>query len=210
MSELLDLAAALAALSDERPVFHSEADLQAALACILGEHGEVRAEYPVPWDRRQRIDIWLRGGAHTTVVELKYWTRNGELTAAGESFKFRDGADDLERYELWKDVARTERLITDEQVFGGYVIALANNPIHWDTGLGASLDAAFRLYEGRSVEGTLTLSDRARAKARGERPPIELMGRYRMEWQHYSKPAPGLGGEFRSLLLDVGAALGVS
>ena len=41
--------------------------------------------------------------------------------------------------------------------------------------------------------------------------PITLRGSYKTGWKPYSTPAPGLaGGEFRYLLLDVGAALGVS
>ena len=79
MSEPLDLAAALAALSDERPVFHSEADFQHSLAWVIrGQHEdiEVRLERPVTRDgKRAHLDIWLFNADGPKVIELKYWTR---------------------------------------------------------------------------------------------------------------------------------------
>ena len=77
MSARLDLPAALSALAKERPVFHSEADFQHALAWVIRERHpaiKVRLEYPVTLDgKRGHVDIWLRDADWERALELKYW-----------------------------------------------------------------------------------------------------------------------------------------
>ena len=79
MSARLDLAAALAALAEERPVFHSEADFQHSLAWVIRERHEdieVRLERPVTLDgQRGHVDIWVRDSDGEKAIELKYWAR---------------------------------------------------------------------------------------------------------------------------------------
>ena len=217
MSARLDLTAALAALAEERPVFHSEADFQHSLAWVIRERHpglEVRLEYPVTLDgQRGHVDIWLRGADGERALELKYWTRGGELAVADEQYQLREhGAQPLARYDLWKDVARIERLIKDDWAAGGYMVALTNEHTYWNEGRADTIDATFRTHEGHEVRGSLALSARASAgTTEGRESPIELRGTYVTRWRDYSKPAPGLtGGEFRCLLLDVGAALEAS
>ena len=73
-------------------------------------------------------------------------------------------------------------------------------------------DAAFRMHESLSVGGTLDWAEKTAVSTRKLcSAPITLRGSYRTGWRPYSTPAPGLaGGEFRYLLLDVGAALDAS
>ena len=216
MSARLDLAAALAALAKQRPVFHSEADFQHALAWVIRERHEdikVRLEYPVTLDgKRGHVDIRLWDADGPKVIELKYWTREVELTVCDERYQLREqGAQPLFRYDLWKDVARIERLIKQEGVVGGYAVAVTNEHTYWNEGQADSIDATFRTHEGHEVRGTLAWGPNAgRGTTKGRRSLIELRGSYVTRWRDYSKPAPGPGGEFRYLLLDVGAALGVS
>ena len=216
MSGRLDLPAALAALAEQRPVFHSEADFQFALAWVIRKRHpgiEVRLEYPAPWDGpRSYIDVWLRNGDGPNPVELKYWTSKTELTFADETFDLKQqGAQDQGRYDFWKDVERIERLIASGLTTGGYVVALTNDRGYWNEGREGTIDGAFRMHAGRVVQGTLSWSPHASAGSiKGRESPIDLSGGYVTHWHHYSQPAEGPGGEFRYLLLDVGTALGAS
>ena len=215
MTAAADIARALDALARARPAFHSEADFQHALAWSLHEldpGAEVRLERPTPWEGpRGAVDIWLRGTGGAAALELKYWTQAARLDLGGEQFEFRDWAADLQRYEFWKDVARTERLVGDGCASSGYVVALANIKGCWGRprrGWERTNDAAFRLHKGRNVEGTLDWAAKTAASTRKGRPPLALRGRYVTSWREYSRPAPGCpGGEFRCLLLDIGEGL---
>ena len=216
MSARLDLPAALSALAEERPVFHSEADFQHALAWVLRERHpaiKVRLEYPVTLDgKRAHIDIWVRMDGHATVIELKYGTRKADFEVDGEGYDLRDGAPDWFRYDVWKDVARTEGLVEGGGADAGYVIALTNDHLLWREGSAEAISAAFHCHDGREVFGSLAWSRQAGSgSTEGRESPIKLSGAYVARWRDYSKPTPSrLGGEFRYLLLDVEAALGVS
>ncbi len=210
MLDRADIEAALDSLSKRRPVFHSEADFQFALAWeVQKRHPEVeiRLEYPVPLKGEQgRVDIWIEDSA--TAIELKYWTHKGAVTVDTESFVFADGAPVWERYEFWKDVARIERLISLGQARAGFVIALTHSQGFWTgEGLGTT-DEAFRLWEGRGVGGTLDWSAHTGAGTRQDHEKRhELRGRYLVHWRNYPASSPSTGGGFRYLMLDVGAAL---
>ena len=206
-----DVEQALNTLAQERPAFHSEADFQRDFARTLGKlHPDIdpRTEYPVPWINpsgyRGSIDLWLRGADGTAAIELKYWKRQSTFEAGGERFDLRDWAGDLERYEFWKDVERTERLVAEGHAASGYVLALTNHQGAWNKGQGSTYDE-FRLHEGRRVEGTLDWAAKTPQKTRKGRPPLALRGRYVTSWRDYSQPAHGV--EFRYLLLDVGEGL---
>ena len=203
------LEAALAALAERRPVFHSEADFQREFARTLGElhpDAEVCREHPTPWEARGYIDIWLRHDGYETAIELKYWKRQSEFEVGGERFDLRDWAGDLERYEFWKDVERTERLVSEGHAASGHVIALSNHQGAWNKSRRSPKDEAFRTHEGREVSGTLAWS-RAPAPEDHEA-PIKLRGRYAARWAPYSEPRRGEpGGAFRYLLLDAGVGL---
>ena len=207
------LEASLAALAARRPVFHSEADFQLALAWTLRELRpdiEVRLEYPVPLEgSRGAIDIWLREGGGATAIELKYWTRDAHLLVDGEHFRLKDqGAQPLNRYDFWKDVERTEQLVRGGHAVGGYVLAITNARGYWNGGGGGTIDEKFRIHEGSEVHGDLEWSgEPALGTITGREAPIALRGGYTARWAHYSQPDIGPGGAFRCLLLDVGAGL---
>ena len=219
MSAHLDLPAALAALARQRPVFHSEADFQFALAWVIRERHPsigVRLERPITLDgQRGHVDIWMRDSNGEKAIELKYWAREGELTVSGESFEHRGWSGDIDRCGFWKDVARVERLVAGGSAQGGYVIALTNIAGCWGEprmGWEHTNDAAFRVHESLSVGGTLDWAEKTAVSTRKLcSAPVTLRGSYKTGWEPYSTPAPGLaGGEFRYLLVDVGAALGMS
>ena len=100
MLTLADVEATLKRLADDRPVFHSEADFQHALAWSLREQFPdlaVRLEYPLPSEGgRAYADVWLRTPEGPIVLELKYWKRNLQITIDGEEFNLPDqGAQDI-------------------------------------------------------------------------------------------------------------------
>ena len=212
MLERTDLEAALASLAKRRPLFHSEADFQFALAWEIHELYRdigVRLEYPVALqDESGEIDIWLRDAGRApvleTAIELKYWKRKAELTVNGERFSLKERAfKNQYPYDFWKDVARTEALVAEGPASGGYVIALTNDQYYWNATGGAAADEAFRMHEGRAVSGTLSWG----ATSTWDKAPLALRGYYHTDWRDYSAPTRRPGGTFRYLLLDVGAAL---
>jgi hypothetical protein len=90
---MIALQAALARLSTTRPVFHSEADFQHALAWDLHEHypeASVRLEFRPPlMADHVCIDLWLTGPTYITAIELKYKTRPLQTEVNGETFQLR-------------------------------------------------------------------------------------------------------------------------
>ncbi len=88
---MFDITQLLFDLAEERSIFHSEADLQHALAWKVREAGsDVRLEFPYQGtgtDRRY-LDIWLP--QEGIAVELKYCTRLLEMQHKGEGFALRD------------------------------------------------------------------------------------------------------------------------
>ena len=108
---MLDVTKLMDDLASDRPMFHSEADFQHALAWRIHAEGldaRVRLEWPVELpDQRKRIylDLWLPGS--NVAVELKYLTRGLNFEHEGEHFTLRNqGAQDIRRYDFLKDIER--------------------------------------------------------------------------------------------------------
>ena len=77
---MLDVHELLASLAAKRPVFHSEADFQHALAWeihLAFPDAVVRLERPYRTGEGPRIhlDLWVKGSDRTAVLELKYKTK---------------------------------------------------------------------------------------------------------------------------------------
>ena len=209
----LDLHAVMNALSAERPVFHSEADFQHALAWKLQQllpGAQVRLEYkPFPAERFS-LDIWLRNGEELVCIELKYPTRRLLVEANGERFELRDqAAQDITRYDFVKDLTRIERIV-DAHSGAGCAILLTNDSAYWKEALRAdSVDAAFRVAEGRELSGALAWAPHAgRGTMRGREAELNLRHSYRLSWRDYSQFS-GAYGRFRYLLASVPPLPGV-
>ena len=212
MLTLADIEATLKRLAGDRPVFHSEADFQHALAWGLRERFPglpVRLEYPLPSARgRAYADIWLPTPEGPVVLELKYWKRDLRVTIDGEMFTLgNQDARDINRYDLIKDITRVERLVDAEHARAGAVIAITNDPGYWRKGRPNTVDADFRIHDGRRLTGTVGWADAAGdGTTRGREAPLTLRGVYQPAWQPYSKVARGRFTEFRYLLLPVDKA----
>lgn len=196
-------------LARKRPVFHSEADFQHALAWQIHEAGldpRVRLERPVEWPRppeRIYLDLWLPGSK--VAMELKYRTRRLEHWHEGELFALRDqSAQDTGRYDFLKDVQRLEQLSASKlpDVQAGYAIILTNDPLYWETPPPSGKptnDAEFRIHEGRTIKETM---DWSAIKERED--PICLKSSYPLRWREYSDPGDRAYRRFRYLAIQVG------
>jgi hypothetical protein len=206
----LDLRPLLATLADQRPVFHSEADFQHALAWAIHEAwpaASVRLEVPQEIDgRRVHVDLWVVH-EERLAIELKYFTSAVDATLRGERFVLRNqAAQDLGRYDLLKDLVRVESLVASGSADRGFVLALTNDPSYWrGPGPGTSPNyAALRLMEGRLLKGELAWGpDTGAGTMRGRETPIYLRLEYRCDWTDYSELRTSQAEtRFRYLLLE--------
>ncbi len=199
----------MAKLARRRPVFHSEADLQHELAWELrhdSEVEEVRVERPFSEGRSRRaLDLAVRRRGAWKGIELKYQTRRLQCELAGETFDLANqAAQDIRRYDFWKDVARLEDWTRSGRLSGGAVVLLTNDSGFWAEGNSTVVDAAFRAYEGRTVLGSLRWTSKASAgTTKGRSEPIALSGRYQVRWNAFSTVGSAPSGEFRYILLAV-------
>ena len=73
---MINLGDTLTLLSERRPIFHSEADFQHALALRIHQSNEaarIRLEYRL--SQREYLDLWVQDDACALAIELKYTTR---------------------------------------------------------------------------------------------------------------------------------------
>jgi hypothetical protein len=200
----------LGGMARHRPVFHSEADMQHALAWEahnLDPLLQVRLEtHPEP---NVRLDLLLSRhdiGRHTA-IELKYPTARWTGEYAGETFDLKNhGAQDELAYDAVKDIGRLERFVGQRPGCNGVFVAITNDPQYWrpPTHGRATNAAAFRLYERVTLAGRRAWGPNTGAGTMGKnrREPIELTGTYALSWRPYSQ-IQGPRGEFRALVVEV-------
>lgn len=188
-----ELSGTVAALAQARPLFHSEADFQHAFAWQL------HAAYPAARIRLEtrtrpgeRLDVFAVIDGRRIAVELKYLLRKLTATIDGELFNLPDhSAQDLRRYDFIKDIGRLERMRLDDLTDDAYAVALTNDPGYWrPTAHEGTVDAAFRLPEGRRLAGVLGWAAHTGAGTMaGRNDPIALGGDYLVTWHDYSLSA---------------------
>ena len=200
----VDVGSLIRGLANQRPVFHSEADLQLALGWHINSRvsgAGVRLEKPFELDgKRVRIDIWLAG--KQIAIELKYFTQELSTCLNGELFDLKEqAASDIVRHGFLLDVHRLERIVADENqpVRSGLAVLLTNVPGLWEPPRRDTNDAAFRIHEGRRVTGRLQWLRDGSPITDGE---LWLRGAYSMNWRTYSDLGCS-SGEFRLLTVSV-------
>ncbi len=111
----------------------------------------------------------------------------------------------MRRYDFVKDIARLELLRAEDAADDGFAIALTNDPNYWQGGDRERVaDAAFRLGEGRALEGALQWAAHTGAGTmRGRESVIALAGRYEIGWRDFSVVSGGRYGTFRYLAVAV-------
>ncbi len=207
---MIDLESLFVDLAKGRPIFHSEADFQHELAWQIhasDQSSEVRLERPVEVDgRRLNIDILVHIGGAVLAFELKYWTKRLEVTERGEKFLLRkQAAQDISRYDFWKDVARLERFVAAGSATRGFAIAITNDQGYWRESSRETVDQSFRLHDGRVSNSVMAWKHTASTGTmRGREEPISLDGRYVVSWQPHSRLAGAAAGEFKMVVIEVG------
>lgn len=204
------ISAVLAKLAKRRPVFHSEADFQHALAWELqlaDPTAQIFLEKQVAVDGpRVHLDLLVRATDHELAIELKYKTRAVKWIHDDEVFSLRDqSAQDISRHDFIKDIQRLEKYVQARPGSEGYAILLTNDRTYWSESKKVdSVDAEFRLHEGRFICGQVTWGAKASAGTKHKREEIlTLLGNYKMSWSDYSANGSGQGEKFRHAVLRI-------
>jgi hypothetical protein len=207
---MLDIHHLMSELARSRPIFHSDADFQHALAWQIHEampDGSVRLEFkPFPDDdKRMYLDIWLPSAG--VAIELKYLVQGLDVTHNKERFSLADqAAQPPHRYKFLVDVERLEYTLDQYQsAKEGYAILLTNQPQYWNLPLRANTtDSAFRLHESRKITGKLDWSENTAPGTKGgDGRTLVIKGIYDLRWRDYSAFGNARNEQFRYLVVPV-------
>ncbi len=207
---MIDIHKIMEELARRRPIFHLEADFQFTLAWHIQRlmpESEIRLEFKPFSLEGIYVDIWLP--CEGTVIELKYFTRELDAEHDGERFTLRNqAANPLRRYDFIKDIERIERIVERVRpASNGFAVLLTNDPYYWkapSANWRNTIDAAFRLHEGRRLNDRLHWSDMVNEETvRGREEPITLNDSYQLRWRDYSEFGSSSGEQFRYLVVSV-------
>jgi hypothetical protein len=200
-------------MAQTRAVFHSEADFQHAFAWELhrtAPEWDIRLEVPVRMPLGSiHLDLLARSRSGEVAIELKYKTTALSVDWHGEEFALMNhAAQDLGRYDFFKDLNRVEAFAQSGLNRGGYAIFLTNDSAYWKAP--ASLEhgyAGFAMNDGRRISGDLCWGERAsEGTRRGRLDDIAICGRYCLEWAPYSSLPVKSYSKFRYLCVRAVAA----
>ncbi len=204
-----DLPSLLSQLASERPIFHSEADFQHALAWLIHtEHPTAQIRLETRPERGIRLDLLAVIEGERIAIELKYLVARFEGWVNGERFDLpNQAAQDISRHDFIKDITRLERFVSDGVADVGWAVALSNDQGYWRQGSKLDpVDAMFRIHEARVLEGALSWGALAGAgTTRKREEPLVLRGTYSCGWRDYSMipRATGKPTQFRYLAFEV-------
>lgn len=191
----MDIKKVLDELAKRRPVFHSEADCQFELAWEIKstyDDASIRLEYPYrllglgndPTRNDKYLDLIVKIDSSKFLIELKYLTRQAEISVKDEKFLLRTHAQNLRSYDVLRDLERLERACAIEACLG-YVVVLSNDKYYKQEPENRPDHAEFSIHQGRKIDGTrndgaiLNWQNPARNDRRG---PISLYGTYHFDW----------------------------
>lgn len=187
IAELINL------LSNERPIFHSEADFQHAIAFLIKQklpESEIRLEYPLSRPANKSLDILVFISGLRVAIETKYITRNLKVELNNEEYWLKkQGALDTRRYDILKDIMRMEQVSAQNKNYLAFVLVITNDPALWTGPTNSeTVDANFSLRQGRLACGSLDWHQKTGiGTKKGRENPIILNGTYEFNWQNYSK-----------------------
>lgn len=146
---MIDITNLIEILRRNRKVFHSEDDLKLSFGMgLLNNYTncQVRLERPVDiemidWNNetttvRTPIDmVIIEKNGNLIPIELKYKTKKNQLEYHDEKYQLTEqGAVDIGRYSLRKDIYRIEQYIeSHENSETGYVLILTNDKAYFNT-----------------------------------------------------------------------------
>lgn len=188
---------AMDALARKRPIFHSEADFQHALAW------EIQTAHPTAALRLEKR-VAVRPSIELDLAIDLRGVRLG-VEVAGEQFTLSTGADDHARYFAIEDLARLERLVAEGTIDSGVLVLLTNVANMWEPPASRRrvLYEDFRMHEGHVLVGTMAWGGWGAAGGRpsGASGTVTLTGGYPLAWRNYSAVEDT---RFRYLLISVG------
>lgn len=201
----------LSRLAARRPIFHSEADFQHALAWefhISNEGAQVRLEKQIAetGSPREYLDLLVHIGDQSIAIELKYKTRLLNINHEGEQYSLRNqSAQDIGRHDFIKDIGRLERYVKAHEKSEGIAVLLTNDPSYWTASKKLdSIDVQFRIHEGRILQVGAAWGEKAAPGTTYMRSePLKLFGSYKIAWQEYSSLGSGPAGKFRCIVVHV-------
>lgn len=216
-----DVVGLLKTLSDERPIFHSEADFQHALAWKLHSTiptASIRMEINSPAINRSpqqkakskgrmRLDIRAQIDKLYVGLELKYRTNELSTTMDGELFKLsKHSAYPIGRRAFLDDLRRLEYFVDHEWIDIGYAILLTNAYTYWNPSQGEyNCDKAYEIFHERSITpGSFDWAAHTGSGTKGKATtPITLRSAYRFQWHHYSTIPSTMNCQFKFLVVEV-------
>ena len=155
-------------LDTNKELLFNERDLQMHLATFLrqsGHYDDVDVEYYVPlselegyiWKNELRMDVLIRKGKEFLPIELKYKTRTvkkrlprfGEPVSHEIKVMKNQGAQDVGKYDFWKDVRRIEIVRNRfKAIKNGLAVFVTNDPAYIQRGRETSNHIKFSMDEG--------------------------------------------------------------
>lgn len=167
----------------------------------------IRLEYPIEIAGKIiYLDFWARCRNSKIAIELKYKTRQANIEIDNEQYALKNqSAQDIGRYDFLKDVQRLEQIVSNTGHVTGYAILLTNDRSYWNPSQkDQTVDADFRIHEGRMANGKLVWAETASAGTMLNREsPIVLRNNYQMIWEDYSNLDITQRGQFRYLCIKV-------
>ena len=98
------------------------------------------------------FDLLIKCKTQTVLIEFKYLTREHKEEIDGFCIQVKNhSAQDIRRYDCWKDIARIEACTIDDKtdVDYGYFILITNDSAYWKAPRSTdTMDSAFRMQEG--------------------------------------------------------------
>lgn len=206
----LEIHYAFESLREKRPIFHSEADFQFALAWEIQRlypHADIRLEYPATGEPNKHIDIIVRSEGVVYPIELKYKTKQLSVMIGDEYYKLKEhGAQDVGAYDCIKDICRVESFVDNITGFrNGYVIWLTNDYYYWRNPSSPSVGyAEFSIHNGAIKKGVMQWGNTYNAGSiKGRESKLSLRSDYEIVWNEYSTLNTN-NGIFKYALITVG------
>ena len=209
MGKNMDIIFILNKLKDKRKIFNSESDFQFSLAWEIKEfykNADIRLEYCYDFRKNIRIDIVVKLDTKIYPIELKYKTKLYRKYFGDEWYYLKNhGAQDLGRYDYLKDIQRMELFSNEIHNFEkGFTIILTNDNSYWKKNKKGTVDEQFYLNENIIKTGLLKWGEHSSEGTKKNREkPIELNGKYKINWNDYSVINDNSGGIFKYCLCIV-------
>ena len=206
---MIDVVDVMSTLATQRKAYHSEADFQHAFAWEIHSQfpkSSIRLERPLHTNgKKLHLDFLVQLRQGLVAVELKYKTRKLSVEVAGEAFNLAShSAQDIGRYDFIKDIIRLENIVSTLKNCDGHAILLTNDSAYWRPKPTGTVDEAFHLTDGRTLNGSMAWTEKASDGTKKNRETIlKLSGTYSLNWHDFSIASMEKYGQFRYLAVQV-------